>query len=230
MPDAYARLRLEPVTTVDRAAEELRRALFDGELEPGTPLREVALAASLGISRSTVREALGMLVAEGLADRVPNRGTQVRQLDAVAIADVCHARVVVETAGVRSWAAASQESRDAVLTALADYTRLARGRGGTVDLTAAHLNIHRAVAALTESPRLVSVADSLYAEVRLALARVDRTRRNMREQVHTHAALVDLLTSGRLDEAVAELDRHLLGAQASMVETLATSVVGRDAR
>ena len=66
----------EPRSTA--CSTEVRRALFDGELEPGTPLREVALAESLGVSRSTVREALGMLVAEGLAVRVPNKGTAVR--------------------------------------------------------------------------------------------------------------------------------------------------------
>ena len=77
----FSTLSLEPVTTVDRVAEELRRSLFEGELGPGTPLREVALAEALGVSRSTVREALGLLVAEGLADRVPNSGTQVRRLD-----------------------------------------------------------------------------------------------------------------------------------------------------
>ena len=80
----FGTLSLEPVTTVDRVAEELRRSLFEGELGPGTPLREMALADALNVSRSTVREALGYLVAEGLADRVPNRGTQVRRLDPVA--------------------------------------------------------------------------------------------------------------------------------------------------
>src|ERR1700710_2773834 len=77
----FSALHLEPVSTVDRAAEELRRSLFEGELAPGTALREVALADALGVSRSTVREALAILVAEGLADRIPNKGTQVRRLD-----------------------------------------------------------------------------------------------------------------------------------------------------
>jgi DNA-binding GntR family transcriptional regulator len=45
-------LPVEPASTVDRVAEDLRRAIFDGELESGTPLREVAIAASLGVSRS----------------------------------------------------------------------------------------------------------------------------------------------------------------------------------
>ena len=76
-------------STVDRVAEELRRALFDGEVEPGTPLREVALAEAMGVSRSTVREALGVLVAEGLATREPNRGVHVAELDPDSVHDVC---------------------------------------------------------------------------------------------------------------------------------------------
>ena len=73
----FGTLRLEHASTVDRVADELRRAVFDGELESGTPLREVAIAASLGVSRPTVREALTVLVAEGLATREPNRGVSV---------------------------------------------------------------------------------------------------------------------------------------------------------
>src|SRR3954454_6655542 len=100
---AFAHLHVDPVSTVDRVADELRRALFEGELDPGTPLREVALAESLGVARSTVREALGMLVAEGLADRVPNKGTAVHELSPEEIRDVCRARAVLETAGVHRW-------------------------------------------------------------------------------------------------------------------------------
>ena len=85
----FETLNLEHSSTVDRVAEELRRALFDGEVEPGTPLREVALAEAMGVSRSTIREALGVLVAEGLATREPNRGVHVTELDPDAVRDVC---------------------------------------------------------------------------------------------------------------------------------------------
>ena len=141
--DAYAHLHVEPVSVVDRVADELRRALFDGELDPGTPLREVALAESLGVARSTVREALGLLVAEGLADRVPNKGTAVHALSADEIRDVCRARAVLETAGVRRWNDASDGSRDAVRSALTEFHRLAGGTATSQELTAAHLEIHR---------------------------------------------------------------------------------------
>ena len=84
--DAFGTLHLEHSSTVDRVAEELRRAVFEGELESGTPLREVALAESLGVSRPTLREALALLVAEGLATREPNRGVSVASPDPESVA------------------------------------------------------------------------------------------------------------------------------------------------
>jgi DNA-binding GntR family transcriptional regulator len=214
-------LSLEPVTTMDRVTDELRRALFEGELEPGTALREVALADSLHVARSTVREALGALVAEGLADRVAHKGTVVRELDHEAIVDVCRARLVLESAGVRAWAEAPQDARQAVRAALEDFARTAGTVGATIaELTAAHLAIHRSVVALTGSERLLATADSLYAEIRLALANVDRIRRNAAEQVDSHTRLVTLLESGDGAATLAELADHLAGAERSMLTTL----------
>ena len=219
-PGAFAHLHVEPVSVVDRVADELRRAVFDGELDPGTPLREVALAESLGVARSTVREALGLLVAEGLADRVPNKGTAVHAPSAEEIRDICRARAVLETAGVRRWDDASEEARAAVRSALAEFHRLARSTATPQELTAAHLEVHRAFAGLTESPRLIAAAESLYGEIRLALASLDRSRGNVREQAHAHGDLVALLEAGRLAEAEAELTAHLAGAEKSLVESL----------
>src|SRR3954468_13680550 len=105
----FSTLHLELSSTVDRVADELRRALFDGELESGTPLREIALAASLGVSRPTVREALGLLVAEGLATREPNKGVTVAQPDPESVRDVCRARAVLEIAGVWRWPDATDD-------------------------------------------------------------------------------------------------------------------------
>lgn len=213
----YQGLHVEPVSTVDRIAEELRRALFEGELEPGTPLREVALAAQLGVARSTVREALGMLVADGLADRIPNRGTVVHQLTAEGIADVGRARAVLEGAGVAHWSQAEEADRDAVRAALAEFTRLSHEQASSQELTAAHLAVHRALAGLAGSPRLLATADGLYSEIRLALAGVDRARRNAAEQAAAHTALVDLLEAGDVEAAQRALADHLDGAVGSML-------------
>jgi DNA-binding GntR family transcriptional regulator len=216
----FETLNLAHSSTVDRVAEELRRALFDGEVEAGTPLREVALADAMGVSRSTIREALGVLVAEGLATREPNRGVHVTEPDPESVHDVSAARRVLEVAGVRHWAEATDEAREACHNALRAFAEAAETGASPAELTAAHLAIHRSFVALTGSTRLVALAESLTSEIRLALAKVDRIRRNSEAQVHNHAALLELLEAGDVETAVDELERHLAHAETSMLDAL----------
>jgi DNA-binding GntR family transcriptional regulator len=219
-PRPFETLSLEHSSTVDRVVEELRRALFDGEVQAGTPLREVALADAMGVSRSTIREALGVLVADGLATREPNRGVHVTELDPLAVHDVCEARAVLEVAGVRRWNAAREAARDDCRMAMRVFAEVAEGGASPSALTAAHLAIHRSFVGLTESTRLIALAESLTNEIRLALARVDRIRRNAVAQVHSHATLIDLLESGQVDAAADELAHHLAEAERSMLTAL----------
>jgi len=218
--DAFGMLHLEHSSTVDRVADELRRAVFEGELESGTPLREVALAESLGVSRPTLREALALLVAEGLATREPNRGVSVARPDPQSVRDVSRARTVLETAGLRHWPVAGEEARDAVRRALADYERAVAEDASYQDLNKRHLAIHLSLVGLTGSPRLVSMAESIVAELRLALAQIDRVRRNARDQAGSHHHLLDLLEAGEIETAVDDLAEHLSGAEEAIIERL----------
>ncbi len=62
-----------------QVASDLRRAIYSGDLGPGAQLpTEAHLQDKYGVSRNTVRLALGELVNEGLVTRAPRRGTVVR--------------------------------------------------------------------------------------------------------------------------------------------------------
>ena len=220
MTEPFGSLHLEHSSTVDRIVEELRRAVFEGELEAGTPLREVALAASLGVSRPTVREALGVLVAEGLATREPNRGVSVTSPDPGSVRDVCQARTVLEIAGVRHWPDADETDRKAVREALQAYEAAAEDGASYQVLNERHIAIHLSLVGLTGSPRLVAMAEALVGELRLALAQVDRERQNAQAQVGSHAKLLKLLEDHRLEEAVAGLESHLEGAEVAIIDRL----------
>jgi len=217
----YESLELEQTSTVDRAAEALRRALFAGDLEPGTPLREVALADSLGIARSTVREALGLLTTEGLVNRIPYRGVVVAALDPADVHDVMAARLALEEAGVRAWPEASADARQAVHDTVDTYATAARTGAGPGPLAEAHLAVHRALVGLTGSTRLVTTAAALHGELRLALAGVDRRRGNAEQQVAGHRDLVRVIGSGDTTAAVAAIREHLADAGESVRDAVA---------
>ena len=80
----------------------------------------------MGVGRSTIREALGVLVADGMAVRVPNKGVAVKELSADDVRDVIRARLVLESAGMRAWPTAGEDDRQALRDALAHYVELAK--------------------------------------------------------------------------------------------------------
>lgn len=51
--------------------------IASGQIEPGAKLREEALAAAIGVSRTPVREALRRLAAEGVVEMSPHRGARL---------------------------------------------------------------------------------------------------------------------------------------------------------
>jgi DNA-binding GntR family transcriptional regulator len=212
----YGNLQLAHSSTVDRAADEIRRAIFAGQLQPGTPLREVALSEAMGVGRSTIRESLAVLVADGVAVRVPNKGVAVKALSPQDVTDISLARTSLESSGVRRWPVASAAERNAVPDTVDAYAALARRTQDPAALTEAHLQIHRALVGLTGSERLLSAADAYSGELRLGLAHLDRVRGNIAEQVESHRTLLELLEADQVDSAVRELGNHLTAAEVSL--------------
>ncbi len=81
---------------VDQAYAAIRRAVVLHTIPPGSQLRQSQLAAELGVSPRTVREALNRLVAEGLATHSPNKGVRTTDLSAETIEEVHQLRGLLE--------------------------------------------------------------------------------------------------------------------------------------
>ncbi|HEY8258539.1 MAG TPA: GntR family transcriptional regulator [Gemmatimonadales bacterium] len=71
--------------------DEVYRQILDGiqrgDSAPGTRLRDTALASSLGVSRTPVREALLRLARDGVLDADMGRGFRVPPLDSREVGD-----------------------------------------------------------------------------------------------------------------------------------------------
>jgi DNA-binding GntR family transcriptional regulator len=81
----------------------LRAALLSGDPAPGDRINEANLAAELGVSRGTLREAFRNLEQEGLLMTIPHRGTFVRLLTAAEAVNVYEVRAALEiSAAVRT--------------------------------------------------------------------------------------------------------------------------------
>jgi DNA-binding GntR family transcriptional regulator len=99
-----------PSSIREAAYRHLRGAILSGSLLPGERISEPALADTLGLSRTPIREALQTLAKEGLVEVVAHKGARVRQLSVREIAEVYEVRALLESEGARLAAChASQE-------------------------------------------------------------------------------------------------------------------------
>jgi DNA-binding GntR family transcriptional regulator len=76
--------------------DALHRHIIAGKYAPGDWLRQEDIAGQMGVSMTPVREALDLLVASGLAERVAYRGVRVRDMTEKDIADAYGLRLVLE--------------------------------------------------------------------------------------------------------------------------------------
>lgn len=162
--------RLDRTTTGAQAEKSLRDLILDGALTPGTRLREVQLAASLGVSRNTLREALRGLAEQGLVTHHPHRGVVVTDLNADDIADLYELRRVVELPALGKLDAEGITA----LRVATDAFAAALDAGNAVDALECDFRFHGILVAAHGSPRLSAAHERAQGELRLALLELDR--------------------------------------------------------
>jgi DNA-binding GntR family transcriptional regulator len=81
--------------------DALHRQIIAGKYKPGDWLRQEDIASQMGVSMTPVREALDLLVSNGIAERVPYRGVRVREMSVKDIADAYGLRLILEPLAAR---------------------------------------------------------------------------------------------------------------------------------
>ncbi|MCQ4213245.1 GntR family transcriptional regulator [Streptomyces longispororuber] len=102
------------------ALEQLRTAILRGEMAPAQRLVENELAEQYDVTRASIRAALLDLAAEGLVERIRNRGSRVRVVTVEEAVEITECRMVLE--GLCA-AKAAVDATDAQLDELTELGR-----------------------------------------------------------------------------------------------------------
>ncbi|KUL39342.1 GntR family transcriptional regulator [Streptomyces sp. NRRL F-4489] len=214
---------LRPSPLVEQATQHLRDQITGGQWPVGTKLpAETALAKTLGVGRSTVREALRALAGAGLLQARQGAGVFViatepeedwaTRLRHAAVTDVYEVRMLIEVQAARL---AAQRRTEADLSAMraALEARRAAAAGDDPAFVDADIALHAAVVAGAHNPVLTDLFVEFTPALREGLidllALLDLRTHEPNHGDEGHAALVAAIERGDADAASGALQTEL---------------------
>jgi DNA-binding GntR family transcriptional regulator len=195
--------------SVDVVHERLRTAILRGELAPGAELSQVQLAGDLGVSRTPLREAIRMLLREGLVEGEPNKRVRVAGLSAADMEQLYTMRITLEVLGVRLTVPQREDEDVAALEGQMTQMAFFAEREDYARYQVPHRAFHDALVAKA-GPRIVQQLDELSDHCE-RYRRLHTTQwphaweRGMQE----HRAILDAWIAGEEELAAGRLAAHL---------------------
>src|SRR3984893_14605624 len=170
-PDTSMRVGRVAAPLRDQVLDIVRGAILDFRYKPGQRLIERELIEQIGVSRTTIREVLRELDAEGLVTTIPQKGAIVVIPTAEEAADLYDVRGSLEALAARRFVdRASDEQVAALRQAVEEFGRVVADGGDTRALLHAKDAIYDVLLDGAESRAIRSILAGLQARVRMLRA------------------------------------------------------------
>jgi DNA-binding GntR family transcriptional regulator len=204
----------------------LHNKIIAGKVRPGEWLRQEELATQLGVSMTPVREALDLLVAVGLAERVPYRGVRVPQLSNEEIVEAYAMRLLLEAAGARAAALKREQPQVDELKRILSRMKGLLSLEDMSTLRQLSRQFHRSVVAIGGN----STLDRLYEMVmnsfpdwmlyEYLFRHTELVQSSLSDEYREHMALVEAIQAGNADLAERMAIAHIRQLGVDLVEYL----------
>ncbi|MEU0335643.1 GntR family transcriptional regulator [Streptomyces sp. NPDC006193] len=191
------------------ALERLRKAILQGEMAPAQRLVESELAETYGVTRASMRAALLDLTAEGLVERIRNRGSRVRVVTVEEAVEITECRMVLEGLCAGKAATEATDAQLDELTALGKAMSRAVSDGDPVTYSELNHDLHALIRDASGQHTAVGLLERLNAQLvrhRFQLAlRPGRPQQSLSE----HLAVIDAIRARDSQAAETAVRAHL---------------------
>lgn len=187
----------------------LRNELLTGRFAPGERVNEVQIAAEIGISRGTLREAMRNLEQEGLFVSVPHRGTFVRRFTVQEADELQEVRASLETtAAIRVAQHWNPPVREHLQEKLDGLRSAYDAPLPFPERVKADLAFHEAICELSGNQTLLDLWRSLIGNITVMVLNVGPERMTALQDPAEHQRLFDAIASrdeGRIRRVFADV-------------------------
>lgn len=163
--------KTEPLNSVkslrEQAYENIRESIIMLQLKPGQLVHENELATTLGISRTPIRDAFHLLIAEGLIEILPQRTKQVAFISVTKLMESNTVRLSLENTAFQAVAANWDETHPVYIRAKMELDELLQRQADAAKSqdTASFLQLdeafHKKIMQLTGNNTLIEVVEQV---------------------------------------------------------------------
>ena len=199
----------EQYSSLERAAAWLRSRIYDGEFMPGQRLIEAELTETLGVSRSTVREAIRRLTAEGLIESRHHYGARVRRFTRADVSSIYQVRQMIEGLAVRLTAKQLTDAARTQLISLRGELSVAKANGDMKRYIELNGDLHDFFVEASGNPFITEIAARLNTRIlRLQFKQVFDLE-NIAISHADHCAIVHAVLNGDVYDAELLMQAHI---------------------
>jgi DNA-binding GntR family transcriptional regulator len=179
-------------------AEQLRKEIMTGSLQPGMRIVEAKWAAKFGVAQGSIREAINILAQAGFVSKASGRSARVIHLSEKDVAQIYQLRGSIEGLAARL-AAATQPNLN-VLQATMDVMRETASTGSCEELLDCDLLYHLELCELSRNSYVIEHARRIllpfFAFVRMRVAASGQETSAWDKDLEAHQRIIDLLREG----------------------------------
>jgi DNA-binding GntR family transcriptional regulator len=202
-----------------RAGEWLRRAILAGDMAPGQRLVEEELAAMLAVTRASFRAALFDLTAEGLVERIPNRGARVRAITVDEAVAITECRMALEGLCAAKAAERVTDAQAARLRQLGTDLERSVADGDPLKYSALNHDLHRLVREISGQTVAAALLERLNGQLVRHQFQLSLRPGRPQASLPEHLAIIAAIAGRRPGEAEEATRRHLRSVVAALLDT-----------
>src|SRR3984885_8162931 len=187
----------------------LRQAILSGDLAPGQRLVEEELAGTLGVTRQSLRAALLDLTADGLVERIPNRGARVRVVSTAEAVAITECRMALEALCAVKAAERITDEEAVMLRELGEQLKRAVADGNSLKYSELNRELHRRIGAISGQAVAVGLLERLRAQLVRHQFQLAQRPGRPDQPLPEPLAIIDAVAGRRPADAAAAVERHL---------------------
>jgi DNA-binding GntR family transcriptional regulator len=186
-------------------------------LRPGEPLREAALAAMLGVSKTPIREALSWLERDGLVEMEVFKGAVVTGYSRRDLEEIYELRLLLEVTAARQAATFLEAETRRRLVSVSAASRQALEAGNTKRLVQLIDEFDEILFDSLQNRRIRALIGNLRDHVKRIGHLSEQTPGRLTASAVEHERIIEAITDGDPEAGARTMREHILSVQAQQL-------------